>query len=269
MTLYVVATPIGNLDDLSTRAVAVLSQVAVIAAEDTRHTAKLLSRAGINTPLVSCHAHNEAKATASLLARLRVGVDVALVSDAGTPLISDPGYGLVDACHSEGIAVVPIPGPSALSAALSVAGLPTARFAFEGFLPASKGERQARLAALADEPRTLVLFEAPHRLAASLADLAACFGEDRPLTLCRELTKQFEQVQRGTAGSIAAQAATGEIPARGEIVLVIAGNPDPAPAIAPSRLLAELRKALPPAKAAAITARLTGRPKAHYYPSPT
>ena len=267
--LFVVATPIGNLDDLSKRALAVLQNVAVIAAEDTRHTARLLQAAGVKTPVVACHAHNEGRASASLLARLQQGEAVALVSDAGTPLLSDPGYSLVDACHAAGIPVAPVPGPSAISAALSVAGLPVSRFAFEGFLPARAGERRRLLAALADEPRTLVVFESPHRLKAALADISAVLGAERRLTLARELTKRFEQVVRGTAASISQMADAGEIPARGECVLVIAGQAASAPAITPQRLLAELVKALPPAKAAAITARLAGGSRAEHYKAAT
>ena len=263
--LYVVATPIGNLADLSQRALEVLGRVAVIAAEDTRRTARLLQAAGIKTPLVSCHSHNESQATASLLARLRQGQEVALVSDAGTPLLSDPGHELVAACQAEGLPLTPVPGPSAISAALCVAGLPVGRFAFEGFLPASAGERRRLLAGLSEEPRTLVLFETPHRLAAALADIAAAFGADRPLTLARELTKQFEQLVHGTAGSVAQQLAAGGIPARGEFVLVVAGNPAPAKAISPASLARELAKALPPAKAAAIAARLAGGSRAQHY----
>lgn len=267
--LFVVATPIGNLDDLSKRALAVLQDVAVIAAEDTRHTARLLQAAGVKTQVVACHAHNEGRASASLLARLRQGEDIALVSDAGTPLLSDPGYELVDACHAAGIPVAPVPGPSAISAALSVAGLPVSRFAFEGFLPAKAGERRRLLADLAEEPRTLVVFEAPHRLGAALADISAVLGPERRLTLARELTKRFEQVVRGTAVSIGKMAEAGEIPARGECVLVIAGHAASAPAITPARLLAELAKALPPAKAAAIAAKLAGGSRADYYKAAT
>src|SRR5579864_509367 len=199
-TLLVAATPIGNLADLSPRAREALATVAVIAAEDTRHTRNLLQAAGIATPLVSLHAHNETQRVPELLARLAQGEDVALVSDAGTPLLSDPGFELVRRAAQAGIAVQAIPGPSAITAALAVAGLPTHRFCFEGFLPARAAERRATLASLAHEPRTLVFFEAPHRIQATLADLTAEFGADRPAVVARELTKARETLSPGALG---------------------------------------------------------------------
>lgn len=260
-TLHVVATPIGHRDDLSPRARAVLAGVALVAAEDTRHTGRLLAAFGIDVPLVSLHEHNERARVPDLLARLRAGAAVALVSDAGTPGISDPGYPLVAAAHDAGIPVVAVPGPSALAAALSVAGQPTDRFVFEGFLPARAKARRDRLRALAREPRTLVVYESAHRIAAALADLAAAFGAGRPATLARELTKAFETVRRATLGELAAWVAAERDQRRGEIVLVIAGAPAPAAgADGPDleAVLDALLAELPPARAAAVAARLTG-----------
>lgn len=259
--LYVVATPIGHRDDLSPRARAVLAGVTLVAAEDTRHTGRLLAAFGIDVPLVSLHEHNERARIPGLLARLRAGSSVALVSDAGTPGISDPGYPLVVAAHESGIAVVAVPGPSAVATALSVAGQPTDRFVFEGFLPARAKARRARLEALAHEPRTLVLYESAHRVAASLADLVAAFGGERPATLARELTKAFETVRRATLAELAEWVAGDPDQRRGEIVLVIAGAPArPAGADGPGleAVLDALLAELPPARAAAVAARLTG-----------
>ncbi len=190
--LDIVATPIGNLSDLSPRAQEVLAAADVIAAEDTRHTRALLQAIGVSRPLVSLHAHNEPSRVPELLARLAAGESVALVSDAGTPLLSDPGYGLVKEAACAGYEVRAVPGPSAITAALAVAGLPTDRFCFEGFLPPRASERRARLAELASEPRTLVFFEAPHRIEECLADLAAAFGAERRAAVARELTKAHE-----------------------------------------------------------------------------
>ena len=204
--LLVVATPIGNLADLSPRAREALGRAAIIAAEDTRHTRALLQASGLATPLLSLHAHNEPQRVAELLERLAAGEDVALVSDAGTPLLSDPGFELVSRAAQAGFAVQAIPGPSAITAALAVAGLPTQRFCFEGFLPARAAERRAALAGLAHEPRTLVFFEAPHRIRATLAELAAQFGAERCAVVARELTKVHETLYRGTLGELAARA---------------------------------------------------------------
>ena len=178
-TLYVVATPIGNLDDISTRALRILREVALIAAEDTRHSARLMQHFGINTPLAACHEHNEREQGSHFIARLQAGGDVALISDAGTPLISDPGYHLVRNARAAGIKVVPVPGASALIAALSAAGLPSDRFIFEGFLPAKTAGRRARLEAVKEEPRTLIFYEAPHRILECLEDMQAVFGDER------------------------------------------------------------------------------------------
>ncbi len=221
-TLYVVATPIGNLDDISPRACQVLGSVDLVAAEDTRRAKGLLSKIGVRTPTISCHDHNEADRTPELLDRLRRGDSVALVSDAGTPLLSDPGLLLVRAAHDVGVPVIPVPGPSALAAALSVAGEPTDRFVFEGFPPRRTGPRGASLDRLARESGTVVLFESVHRIRRTMAELIARFGPDRRASIARELTKLHERVDRGTLQSLAEQLGDG-IPLKGEFVLVIAG----------------------------------------------
>ena len=213
--LYVVATPIGNVGDLSPRARETLAGVDLIAAEDTRHTGQLLRRIGIDRPLQSLHEHNEHERVAGIVQRLRDGARIALVTDAGTPLVSDPGFLLVRAARAHGIAVVPVPGPCAAIAALSVAGIATDRFVFEGFLPARRSERRERLAALATEARTLVFYEAPHRVHALLADLADCFGADREAAIARELTKAHETHYSGTLGELVSRLAGDEDLARG------------------------------------------------------
>jgi 16S rRNA (cytidine1402-2'-O)-methyltransferase len=218
--LHLVATPIGNLGDITLRALEVLAGVDVIACEDTRVTRKLIGRYGILTPLTPYHEHNAAEARPKLLARLADGQAIALVSDAGTPLISDPGYKLVRAACEAGHSVTAIPGPSSVLAALSVAGLPTDRFFFEGFLPAKQAARQKRVAELANIPSTLVLFESGSRLAATLSDLAAAFGK-RPAAICRELTKLHEEVRRGDLETLARDYAAGA-ESRGEFVVVVA-----------------------------------------------
>lgn len=219
-TLYVVATPLGNLDDLSPRARTVLQAVAVIACEDTRRSARLLGRFAIETPTVSCHRFNESGRLQPILARLRGGDDVALISDGGTPGIADPGALLVAAAHEAGITVRPVPGPSAPAALLSASGLPSDRFVFDGFLPHRAAERRRRLRQLAVEPRTVVVLETPHRIVEALADLHAILG-DRPMALGRELTKLHEQVVTGSAASIAAR--LGDTDVRGEITVAFAG----------------------------------------------
>lgn len=220
--LRVVATPIGNLDDLSPRAARVLAEADVIACEDTRVTRKLLSRAPSRARLVAYHAANERAATEDLVRRIEAGDRVALVTDAGTPGLSDPGRRLVSACLDAGLRVEVVPGPSAAIAALVVSGLPTARFVFEGFLPRTTGARRRRLERLAKEERTLVFFEAPHRLAASLEDMLEVLG-DRPAAMARELTKVHEEVARSTIGDLLPRAREG---VRGEVTLVVAGAPD-------------------------------------------
>lgn len=262
-----VATPIGNLADLAPRARAALAGADLIAAEDTRRTQALLSAIGVSRPLVSLHEHNEIGRIEALLDELRAGKVVALVSDAGTPLLSDPGYALVRAAAAAGVEVRALPGASAVTAALSVAGLPTDRFVFEGFLPARSGERQSALARLAAEPRTLILFEAPHRIAATLAELSAWFGAERPAVVARELTKLHETVYRGTLAQLAAMAAKDANFSRGEITLLIGGAP--AAAGADRALLARALKLLlaelPPARAAAIAAQIAGVRRSEAY----
>ena len=268
-TLQVVATPIGNLADLSPRAQQVLGGADVIAAEDTRRTLQLLQSLGISRPLVSLFEHNESQRVPRLLERLAAGQSVALVSDAGTPLLSDPGFELVRAASRAGFAVQAIPGPSAITAALAVAGLPTQRFCFEGFLPARAAERRRALAALAHEPRTLVFFEAPHRIRATLADLAAEFGAQREAVVTRELTKAHESIYRGTLAELGLTAARDENFERGEITLVVAGaTPADAAAADPAQLrrtVDVLLKELPPGRAAAVAAQLTGATRAAAY----
>ncbi|MGE0482784.1 MAG: 16S rRNA (cytidine(1402)-2'-O)-methyltransferase [Gammaproteobacteria bacterium] len=219
------ATPIGNLGDLSPRAVAVLRAVDLVLCEDTRHSRRLLDSHAISTPLEACHEHNERRNADVLVERLREGAAFALISDAGTPLISDPGYALVGAVAAAEIPVRAIPGPCALVAALSIAGLPTDRFVFEGFLPARSEARRERLRALAGETRTLVFYEAPHRLAAAIADMSATFGAGRSAVIAREMTKRFETTYRGTLAELAARSATDTNAARGELVVMVAGEP--------------------------------------------
>jgi 16S rRNA (cytidine1402-2'-O)-methyltransferase len=221
--LYVVATPIGNLADLTYRAVEVLSGVDLVAAEDTRHTRVLLRHYGIGTPLVALHEHNEDAVAPQLVGRMREGQSLALVADAGTPLLSDPGYRLVRLAISANIIVRAVPGPSALTAALSVAGLATDRFAFEGFLPARQAARVAQLQSLRREQRTLVFFEASHRVLESLADMATVFGGQRAAVVCRELTKRFETVIRAELGGLPAMLAADADQQKGEFVILVAG----------------------------------------------
>ncbi|HEY3655881.1 MAG TPA: 16S rRNA (cytidine(1402)-2'-O)-methyltransferase [Steroidobacteraceae bacterium] len=223
--LYVVATPIGNLGDLSPRARATLESCSLIAAEDTRHTGSLLKAFGVKTPLVSLHDHNEQQRAPDLIARMQGGASIALVSDAGTPAISDPGFDLVRAAAAAGIEVVAVPGPCAAVAALSIGGLPTDRFCFEGFLPARGSARRARLDQLKAEPRTLVFYESPHRVVETLEDCAAAFGAARPATVAREITKLYETTYRGTLSELAARAAADGDFIRGEIVLLVGGAP--------------------------------------------
>ncbi len=221
-TLYVVATPIGNLGDITLRALEVLRSVPLVAAEDTRMTRRIWARHAIATPLVSYHARNAARREPELLEHLASGRDLALVTDAGTPLVSDPGEGLVVAWAAAGGRVVPVPGPSAVLAALVASGIPAPRWAFEGFLPRSGRERRGRLARIAADERATVLFEAPGRIAGTLRDLAAACGEGRVAALCRELTKIHEEVRRGSLGELATSA-VGD-PPRGEIVVVVGGR---------------------------------------------
>jgi 16S rRNA (cytidine1402-2'-O)-methyltransferase len=260
--LAVISTPIGNLGDLSPRAREELATAELVAAEDTRRTGQLLTTLGLARPLISLHEHNESERIGELLDKLRGGARIALVSDAGTPLLSDPGFELVRRVAQEGMPVVAVPGPSAITAALSIAGLPTERFTFEGFLPARLAERRTRIAELKEEPRTLVFFEAPHRIAESLQDLAAGFGDERRAAVARELTKVFETVYRGTLVELAAQARSDSNFSRGEITVVIEGAPRAAAADAPraqlDATLTILLTELAPSKAAALAAKLTG-----------
>jgi 16S rRNA (cytidine1402-2'-O)-methyltransferase len=264
--LYVVATPIGNMGDISGRAREILAAVSAVAAEDTRRSGRLLRELGLVRPLVSLHEHNERARVAELIARLQAGESIALVSDAGTPLVSDPGYLLVAAAVEAGIAVTPIPGPSAAVAALSASGLPCDRFCFEGFLPSRAAARRRRLAELAAEPRTLVLYEAPHRLAECLGDLAAACGEGRRACVARELTKRFETFYRGSLGELAARANSDADLARGESVILVEGAPPAEPGIARlDETLAVLLRHLAPSAAAAAAASLTGVRRADAY----
>jgi 16S rRNA (cytidine1402-2'-O)-methyltransferase len=267
--LAVISTPIGNLGDLSPRAREELAAAELVAAEDTRRTGQLLTTLGLSRPLVSLHEHNERERIDELLEKLRAGTRIALVSDAGTPLLSDPGFELVRRVTQEGMSVVAVPGPSAITAALSIAGLPTERFTFEGFLPARLGERRTRVAELASEARTLVFFEAPHRIAESLEDMAAGFGAARRAAVARELTKVFETVYRGTLAELAAQARSDANFTRGEITVVVEGAPRVADEAAPrahlDATLTVLLSELAPSKAAALAARLTGAKRNEAY----
>ena len=266
-TLYVVATPIGNLGDLSPRAVEVLSSVGLIAAEDTRHSKQLLAHFGVGTPLTALHEHNERGIAGALVQRLEQGEDLALISDAGTPLISDPGYRLVRAARAAGVAVRCVPGPSALTAALSIAGLPTDRFRFEGFLPAKQAARRQRLASLSKEAVTLVFYESSHRIVESLADLAACLGAEREAVVARELTKVFETVSSGSLGELSRQLAADARQQKGEFVVLVRGAVvDPAVLDEQARrTLGLLLEELPLKKAAALAARITGVSKNRLY----
>jgi 16S rRNA (cytidine1402-2'-O)-methyltransferase len=243
-TLYVVATPIGNLSDVTLRALEVLRAVPLIAAEDTRLTKRLLSRHDVVTRLTSFHARSDPGRLAALLAHLRDGGDLALTTDAGTPAVSDPGADLVAAWAAEGGDVVPIPGPSAVLAAVSATGLAGPRWTFEGFLPRSGRERRERLAAIAADARGTVLFEAPGRVASTLRDLVAACGSERPAAICRELTKLHEQIVRATLGELAAAMADGSIPSRGEFVVVVGGGQVAEPAGDAAALDAAIEAAL-------------------------
>jgi 16S rRNA (cytidine1402-2'-O)-methyltransferase len=261
-TLYVVATPIGNLDDISARALRILREVALIAAEDTRHSARLLQHFGIPTPLAACHEHNEREQGGRFLARLQAGEDVALISDAGTPLISDPGYHLVRQVRAAGIPVVPVPGACALIAALSAAGLPSDRFIFEGFLPAKAAGRRARLELVREEPRTLIFYEAPHRILECLEDMREIFGAERPALLARELTKTFETLQGLPLAELCQWVAADSNQQRGECVVLVAGwqAPEGGEAVSAEalRVLDLLLAEVPLKRAAALAAEITG-----------
>jgi len=265
--LWVVATPIGHRDDLSARAIETLRAVAVIAAEDTRHSRPLLLHHGVATPLVALHDHNEREVVDALVARLQGGESVALISDAGTPLISDPGFRLVRAARAAGIRCAPIPGACAAIAALSVAGLPSDRFVFEGFLPAKAAARRSRLRELAGEPRTIIFYESSHRVAESLADMRDVFGAEREAVLARELTKMFETVLGEPLAALAARVAADPDQQRGEHVILVAGRGEEADAklAEGKRIFAILREELPPAKAAKLAAAISGAPRKLLY----
>jgi 16S rRNA (cytidine1402-2'-O)-methyltransferase len=266
--LFVVATPIGNLDDISSRALEVLRGAELIAAEDTRHSRKLLAHYGIVTPLAAFHEHNERHMTGELLQRLAGGSDIALISDAGTPLISDPGFHLVREARTAGARVIPIPGPSALLCALSAAGLPTDRFVFEGFLPAREVARRGRLELLAAESRTLVFYESPHRIVDCLRDMAVVFGPGREAVVARELTKLYETIRGAAVGVLAEWISEDSDRQKGEFVIVVhgasAGGEDVRMAEA-RRVLALLLEALPLRQAVEIAVRITGCPKNSLY----
>ena len=265
-TLYVVATPIGNLEDLTSRARQTLASVDLVAAEDTRHTRGLLFSIGAQPALLALHDHNEIKAGERVLAVLEKGEDVALVSDAGTPLVSDPGYRLVRSARRQGIPVVPIPGASAVTAALSVAGLPTDRFCFEGFVPAKSAARRKWLAALSSETRTLVMFESVHRIRDCLADMVEILGGERAAFIGRELTKVHEQCVGATLAELEQGIESGDIVDKGEFVLVVAGTAESRPAgIDVDRLLDALAPHLSARDAARIVADLTGEKKNALY----
>lgn len=271
--LWVVATPIGNLDDLSPRAAQVLHDVDLIAAEDTRHSGPLLARIGSAAKCVALHEHNEREQVAQLLERLRQGVDVALICDAGTPLISDPGYRLVRAAREAGITVSPVPGPCAAIAALSVAGLPSDRFVFEGFLPAKASARRERIGGLVAETRTLIFYESSHRILETLHDLAAGFGSERQAVVARELTKVFETVLWASLGDLVGHVSADANQQRGEFVVLVAGaSGEQADATLAEgrRVFALLCEEMAPARAARMAAAITGAPrKALYSPSAT
>ncbi|WP_281648601.1 16S rRNA (cytidine(1402)-2'-O)-methyltransferase [Parendozoicomonas sp. Alg238-R29] len=262
-TLYIVATPIGNLGDLSPRAKDVLMSVDVIAAEDTRHTSRLLSHFGIKRPLLACHDYNERGRSEQIVRRLQDGESIALVSDAGTPLISDPGYHLVNAVREADLKVVPIPGACAMVAALSVSGMPSDRFFFEGFLPAKGAGRRKRMTELADFPHTWIVYESPHRIVDMLDDMAQELGGDRRLVLARELTKTFETVLSGTVSELQDILAEDENQRRGEFVVLVHGAEKPeilddGLSEEARRTLGVLVRELPMKQASQIASKLTG-----------
>lgn len=261
-----VATPLGNLGDMGLRAVEVLKSVALVVAEDTRRSRPLLRHFGIQTPLYSFHEHNEDERIGSLLARLAEGQSLALISDAGTPLVSDPGFHLVREARARGLRVSPVPGPSAAIAALSVAGLPVDRFVFEGFLPARSTARQGRLSELRGETRTLVFYEAPHRVRDCLADMAAVLGSERKVVIARELTKLYESIHSDTLGQVGRWLDGDPNRCRGEFVILVSGAAAVGPGDAAVREVMEaLLEELPPSRAVRIAVRLTGRNRNELY----
>jgi 16S rRNA (cytidine1402-2'-O)-methyltransferase len=267
-TLFIVATPIGNLDDLSRRAGQVLAEVDLVAAEDTRHSGRLLQHLGINKPMWALHDHNERERASSLLDRIERGQSVALISDAGTPLISDPGYVLVKAARQRGIVVTPVPGACAMVAALSAAGLPTDRFLFEGFLPAKAVARRKSLQALSRETATLVFYESPRRIQGLMGDVVSVFGGEREVVLARELTKAFETFYSGVASGVLGQLEGDPNAGKGEYVVMVGGvqgGADDSASVDADQVLALLLPELPVKKAAKIAAELTGRSRNELY----
>jgi 16S rRNA (cytidine1402-2'-O)-methyltransferase len=265
-TLYIVATPIGNLQDLAPRARKTFAEVEIVAAEDTRHTGRLLLSIGVKVRLMALHDHNEDEVVSTLIPALESGQSIALVSDAGTPLVSDPGYRLVRAAHKRGIPVSPIPGPSALTAALSAAGIPTDRFCFEGFLPAKRVARRSALAALRYERRTMVFYESVHRVAESLGDMCEILGDERLAFIGREMTKLHEQCVQGALRQLLTSIDDGSIVAKGEFVIVVRGSDVPIEtSLDVDRLLLELGKRLPAKDAAKASAAITGLKKNALY----
>jgi 16S rRNA (cytidine1402-2'-O)-methyltransferase len=267
--LYVVATPIGNLGDMVPRAVEILQSADVIAAEDTRHSARLLDHFHISTPMVAYHDHTDETRTRKLVARIEAGENVALISDAGTPLVSDPGYRLVRLAREAGVKVVPVPGACAMIAALSASGLPSDRFAFEGFLPAKSGQRQNALKPLVKEARTLMFYEAPHRIEACLADMAEIFGPDREAVLARELTKTFETIVSAPLSELQAFVAADHNQRKGEMVVLVRGYAGPVQAegLDPEaeRIMTILLEELSTKQASVLGAKLTGLKKKALY----
>lgn len=265
--LYVVATPIGNLADMVPRAVHTLQSVSVIACEDTRHSKKLLEHFSIDTPCIAYHDHTDQRSAHKILSRLADGNDVALISDAGTPLISDPGYRLVAQARNQGISVIPIPGACAAISALSVSGLPTDKFRFVGFLPAKPTQRQKVLEALKSVPDTLVFYEAPHRICAALNDALGAFGSERIAFMAREISKTFETYLYGTIEELLAQVSADSNQQRGEIVLVLAGNTVSNENLSADaeKIVKTLMRDLPITKAASLAAKITGDDKKQLY----
>ena len=265
--LYVVATPIGNMEDISYRAVRILSEVDLIAAEDTRHSRVLLAHYNITTSMQALHEHNEAQLVGSMLERIAAGQAVALISDAGTPLVSDPGFQLVRAAREAGLPVYSVPGPSAVTAALSVAGLPPDRFAFEGFLPSKGAARKKKLQTLCHEARTLVFFESSHRIQAAIADMTKVFGEQRMVAVCRELTKKFETVLKAPLVEMKKELEQDVNQSRGEFVIIVGGHQgsEDADLLSAHKMASALLEFLPASQAARVAAQLNDVPRRKVY----
>lgn len=267
-TLYIVATPIGNMADISARAIATLNSVDVICCEDTRHSARLMQEISCKTKLMSLHEHNESERSAAIVERLSAGQSIALISDAGTPLISDPGYVLVNAVSDAGLNIVPVPGPSAVITALSAAGLPTDRFSFEGFLPSKQGARLKKLEASSSRAETQIFYESSHRIQASLGDMQAAFGAERKIVIAREMTKTFETFLRGPIEQVLQQVEADHNQTKGEFVVIVAGNEnqqDEASSHKEMALAKVLKPLLPPKQAAAAMVNVFGGNKKTYY----